>query len=177
MGRTRWDGPGMGGRKDIMSCLALGTRQETQSDSFVKGHTMPGHPPSPVGKRQPAASFPGESHSSSKAEVGAHPSGTSKRYPEHVPRLCTKVQQCPGPSTGDSHCQGPPSSSEGLAGPRDKRKGGRARTWLRRSPSLPWLCFAAVPGPGRRPRLTFLCLPGLPGPIKPKYSHSPGGHM
>lgn len=90
---------------------------------------------------------------------------------------CTKVQQCPGPSTGDSHCQGPPPSSKGLAGPRDKREGGRARTWLRRSPSLPWLCFAAVPGPGRRPRLTFLCLPGLPGPIKPKYSHSPGGHM
>lgn len=87
MGLTHWDGPGMGGRKDIMSCLALGTRQETQSDSFVKGHTMPGHPPSPVGKRQPAASFPGESHSSSKAEVGAHPSWNLKE----IPRACPKT--------------------------------------------------------------------------------------
>lgn len=72
---------------------------------------------------------------------------------------------------------GPPPSSEGPAVPRDKREGRRARTWLRRSPSPPRLCFAAVPGPGRRPQLTFLCLPGLRGPTKPKYSHSPGGHM
>lgn len=40
---------------------------------------------------------------------------------------------------------GPPPSSEGPAVPRDKREGRRARTWLRRSPSPPRLCFAAGP--------------------------------
>lgn len=70
-----------------MCCLALGTRQETQSDSFVTGHAMPGHPPNPVGRRQAAASFPGESHSSPKAEVGAHPCWNL----EKIPRACPKT--------------------------------------------------------------------------------------
>lgn len=71
-----------------------------------------------------------------------------------------------------------PSSSSSLRGAVGSRgEAGRARTWLRRTPSPPRFAFAAVPGPGRRPGLTFLCVPGLPGRAKPKYSHSLAGHM
>lgn len=148
--------------------------QEGQPVSPVEGHAMPGHPPSLVGKGHAAASSPGNSHSP-KGETGGKPIPGPCRDTQGGPSARHKGAVCPGLSAGAGCCWGPPPSSEGPAGPRDKREGGRARTWLRRSPSLPRLCFAVVPG--RRPRLTFLCLPGLPGPTKPKYSHSPGGHM
>lgn len=74
MGLTRRDGLGMGGRKETLSCLALRTRQETQSDSFVKGHTMLGHPTSPVGKRQVLPASTGRATAAPKQRLGVHPS-------------------------------------------------------------------------------------------------------
>lgn len=95
MGLTHWDGPGTGGRKETLSCLALGTRQETRSDSFVKGHTMPAHPTSPVGKRQAAASFPRRSHSSRKAEVRStpilEPPRDTQSMSQHCAQRCSSV--------------------------------------------------------------------------------------
>lgn len=80
----------MGGKKETLSCLALGTRQETWSDSFVRGHTMPGHPTSPVSKRQAAASVPGKSHSSPKAKIGGTPVLEPRRNTQSMSQGCAQ---------------------------------------------------------------------------------------
>lgn len=82
--------PSMQGRKETLSCLALRTRQETRSHSFVKGHIMPGHPTNPVGNRQAAASFCRKSHSSLKAEVGGTPILEPQRDTQNMSQGCAQ---------------------------------------------------------------------------------------
>lgn len=94
MGLTRQDGLGMGERKETLSCLALRTRQETQFDSFVKGHTMSGHPTSPVGKRQVLPASPGRATAAPKQRLGVRPSWNLEQIPRSYPRAVLSAQRC-----------------------------------------------------------------------------------
>lgn len=102
--------------------------QKGQPISPTEGYTMPGHPPSLVGKGHTAASSPRNSHSP-KAEAGDKPIPRARRDSQgDAPTLGTKEQpRAREPATAGGHLPPP----RGWVGPSTRRReGGRTGTYL-----------------------------------------------
>lgn len=156
--------------REITSCPALRTRKASPSHPPRGTPCQATHPvlwargtllPAPLGTATAPKQRQGTNQSREHAE-------TAKGMPQHW-------AQRSSPERGSRPLLGAISLLQGAGwAPAQEggKEGGRARTMLRRSPSLPGLCFAARPEAS-----AHISVSAGPPRTKPKYSHSPGGHM